>query len=138
MVSGASTLSMKRTIKIAVTLVLALACIGSVFAQGAKKPVTIEMWYGAAITEAGPPPDDWVVYKILKDKFGIELKITAEPSNENDQDVKVLAAAAANQLPDLFMQSPKRSVRPAPLQRRALSLMSGGRSASPILRASLA
>jgi putative aldouronate transport system substrate-binding protein len=94
---------MKRTIKIAVTLVLALACIGSVFAQGAKKPVTIEMWYGAAITEAGPPPDDWVVYKILKDKFGIELKITAEPSNENDQDVKILAAAAANQLPDLFM-----------------------------------
>ncbi|MDP2791194.1 MAG: extracellular solute-binding protein, partial [Rectinemataceae bacterium] len=93
---------MKRTIRIMMMLILAMACIGSAFAQGAK-PVTIEMWYGAAITEAGPPPDDWVVYKILREKYGIELKITAEPSNENDQDVKILAAAAANQLPDLFM-----------------------------------
>jgi len=94
---------MKRTIRIMLTLILAMACFGSVFAQTDKKPVTIDMWYGAAITEAGPPPDDWIVYKILREKLGIELKITAEPSNENDQDVKILASAAANQLPDLFM-----------------------------------
>jgi putative aldouronate transport system substrate-binding protein len=96
---------MKRTFRIVSMLLIAvffaLSAAGSAFAQA--KPVTIEMWYGAAITEAGPPPDDWVVYKILKDKFGIELKISAEPSNENDQDVKILAAAAANQLPDFFM-----------------------------------
>ncbi len=94
--------SLYRSLRILLALGLALVCLGSLSAQ-AKKPVTIEMWYGAAITEAGPPPDDWVVYKILRDRFGIELKITAEPSNENDQDVKILAAAAANQLPDLFM-----------------------------------
>jgi putative aldouronate transport system substrate-binding protein len=93
---------MKRMISVAIALVLVFVCAASVFAQD-KKPVTIEMWYGAAVTEAGPPPDDWVVYKILRDKLGIDLKITAEPSNENDQSVKILAAAAANQLPDFFM-----------------------------------
>jgi putative aldouronate transport system substrate-binding protein len=93
---------MKRTISIAVALVLAVTCAVSVFSQD-KKLVTIDMWYGAAVTEAGPPPDDWVVYKILRDKLGIDLKIMAEPSNENDQSVKILAAAAANQLPDFFM-----------------------------------
>jgi putative aldouronate transport system substrate-binding protein len=69
----------------------------------AEKPVEISLWYGAAVTEAGSPPDDWVVYKIVRDKLNIELKLTAEPSNEGDQDVKVNAAGAANQLPDLFM-----------------------------------
>ncbi|MDX9826377.1 MAG: extracellular solute-binding protein, partial [Spirochaetia bacterium] len=93
---------MKRMKGILLCFALMLIVAGSAFAQS-DKLVTIEMWYGAAITEAGPPPDDWVVYKILKEKLGIDLKITAEPSNENDQDVKILAAAAANQLPDLFM-----------------------------------
>ncbi len=93
---------MKRMKGILLCFALMLIVAGSAFAQ-ADKLVTIEMWYGAAITEAGPPPDDWVVYKILREKLGIDLKITAEPSNENDQDVKILAAAAANQLPDIFM-----------------------------------
>jgi putative aldouronate transport system substrate-binding protein len=93
---------MKRMKGILLCIALLLIVAGTAFAQ-ADKLVTIEMWYGAAITEAGPPPDDWVVYKILREKLGIDLKITAEPSNENDQDVKILAAAAANQLPDIFM-----------------------------------
>jgi putative aldouronate transport system substrate-binding protein len=94
---------MKRFMSIAFILVLALATLLPSFAQGAKKPVTIELWYGAAVTEAGPPPDDWIVYNLVREKLGIDLKITAEPSNENDQDVKILATAAANQLPDVFM-----------------------------------
>jgi len=69
----------------------------------AEKPVEISLWYGAAVTEAGSPPDDWVVYKIVRDKLNIDLKLSAEPSNEGDQDVKVNAAGTANQLPDLFM-----------------------------------
>ena len=69
----------------------------------ATGPVDIELWYGAAITEAGPPPDDWVAYDIIKDKLNINLKLTALPSNEADQDVKISAAAAADNLPDLFM-----------------------------------
>ncbi len=29
--------------------------------DGAGKTVTIDLWYGAAVTEAGPPPADWKV-----------------------------------------------------------------------------
>jgi hypothetical protein len=36
-------------------------------------PVTIELWYGAAVTEAGPPPADWKVFQLIKDKPGINL-----------------------------------------------------------------
>lgn len=66
-------------------------------------PVTIDLWYGAAITEAGPPPADWAALKLIRDKLNIDLRLTALPSNESDQDVKINAAAAANALPDLFM-----------------------------------
>ncbi|MDR2484247.1 MAG: extracellular solute-binding protein [Treponema sp.] len=73
---------------------------GSAAAEG---PVTIELWYGAAMTEAGPPPKDWKALQIIKDKLNISLVLSALPSNESDQDVKINAAAAANTLPDLFM-----------------------------------
>jgi len=92
----------KHCTLLAVVLLLSL----SLFAQGTKEPTgptTIELWYGAAVTEAGPPPSDWVGFGIIKEKLGIELKLTALPSNESDQDVKIQAAAAANNLPDLFM-----------------------------------
>ena len=93
---------------------LALALLASsVFANGAAEkssasassdgPVTIEVWYGAAITEAGPIPEDWVGYDIVREKLNINLELTALPSNENDQDVRIQAAGAANDLPDLFM-----------------------------------
>jgi len=94
---------MKRILKAGMVVVLMLVVIASAFGQGTKKLVPIELWYGAAITEAGPPPDDWVFYKIAREQLGIDLKLMAAPSNENDQDVKILAAAAANQLPDIFM-----------------------------------
>lgn len=88
-----------------VTVVLLLSL--SLFAQGVKEeskgPVSIDLWYGAAVTEAGPPPSDWIGFQVIKDKLGIDLKLTALPSNESDQDVKIQAAAAANNLPDLFM-----------------------------------
>ena len=63
----------------------------------------IELWYGAAVTEAGPPPVDWVAYKIIREKLGINLVATALPSANNDQIQKVNAAAAARALPDIFM-----------------------------------
>ena len=114
---------MKKAI-IVLTIVLASLCLfscskKSTETQSAEKtatatttaaatknePVTIELWYGAAITEAGAVPDDWAGYQILKDKYNINLKLTALPSNETDQDVKIQAAGAANNLPDLFMVS---------------------------------
>ena len=94
-------------LKALVALLLVMCLVLPVFAEGGKegsgKAVPIEIWYGAAVTEAGPPPADWVVYKIVKEKLGIDLKLTAVPSNPNDQDVKINAAGAANALPDLFM-----------------------------------
>ncbi|MDR1863042.1 MAG: extracellular solute-binding protein [Treponema sp.] len=66
-------------------------------------PVTVDLWYGAAVTEAGPPPADWKVLQLIKDRANVNLLLTALPSNETDQDVKINAAAAANSLPDLFM-----------------------------------
>jgi putative aldouronate transport system substrate-binding protein len=71
-------------------------------AAAATTPVDIELWSGASVTEAGPPPDDWSVYQIARDKLGINLKIVLEPSALNDQDAKINAAAAADALPDLF------------------------------------
>jgi len=65
--------------------------------------VTIELWYGAAVTEAGAPPADWKALEIIRNKLGINLILSALPSNETDQDVKINAAAAGNILPDLFM-----------------------------------
>ncbi len=101
--------------KKALAILLVLLTIFPLFANGDKeqnsattdeeKPVDIELWYWAAITEAGSIPDDWVGYDIVRDKFNINLKLTMMPSNENDRDVKVQAAGAANALPDLFMVS---------------------------------
>jgi putative aldouronate transport system substrate-binding protein len=70
---------------------------------GASGPVSIELWYGAAITEAGPPPSDWKALQIIRDKLNINLSLSALPSSEVDQDVKINASAASNTLPDIFM-----------------------------------
>jgi putative aldouronate transport system substrate-binding protein len=101
---------MKGKMKIVALFLTALILTLPVFAgpqaqrsEGAAGPVTIELWYGAAVTEAGPPPADWKVLQLIRDKLNINLVLSALPSNESDQDVKINAAAAANSLPDLFM-----------------------------------
>jgi putative aldouronate transport system substrate-binding protein len=66
------------------------------------KPVDLEVWVGAAVSEAGPPPDDWIAYQIVRDKLGINLKVVLVPTAQTDADAKINAAGAANQLPDLF------------------------------------
>ncbi|MDR2071270.1 MAG: extracellular solute-binding protein [Treponema sp.] len=101
---------MKERVKFIAVMSLVLCFAVPVFAgsQSEKNaassgPVTIELWYGAAVTEAGPPPADWKVLQLIRDKLNINLVLNALPSNESDQDVKINAAAAANTLPDLFM-----------------------------------
>lgn len=99
--------------KLLTIIAIAALVICPIFANGGSEttsaadggPVSIDLWYGAAITEAGPVPSDWVGYEILKNEHNIDLKLTALPSNETDQDVKIQAAGAANNLPDLFMVS---------------------------------
>jgi len=83
------------------------SCSGKKEAKASNKTVDINLWYGAAVTEAGPPPEDWKGKQIIKDKLNINLTLSALPSSENDQDQKINAAGAANSLPDIFMVSNK-------------------------------
>lgn len=86
------------------TAILCTMVIASVAVSAQTKPLTdIEFWVQASVSEAGPPPDDWVAYKIIRDKLGINLKIVLVPSTLADQNTKINVAGAANALPDLFM-----------------------------------
>ncbi|MBR1615326.1 MAG: extracellular solute-binding protein, partial [Treponema sp.] len=67
-----------------------------------SKPVEITMWYGGTVSEAGEPPSDWVAYDIIRERLGIDLKLTMLPSSETDRDAKLNATAAAKTLPDVF------------------------------------
>ncbi len=71
----------------------------------ADAPVTIEVWFGVAISEAGMIPNDWVGYDIIREKLGINLNLVMLPVTANDRDVRIQAAGAANNLPDLFFVS---------------------------------
>ncbi|MCL2190528.1 MAG: ABC transporter substrate-binding protein [Treponema sp.] len=82
---------------LAATLIMFAGC------RGDDGLVTIELWYGAAVTEAGPPPRDWHVLQRIRDELGINLVLSSLPSAEIDQDVRINAAGAGNNLPDLFM-----------------------------------
>ncbi len=67
----------------------------------APEMVDIDLWAQATVTEAGPPPDDWIAYDIIRDRLGINLKYTIIPTG-GDGEAKLNATAAANNLPDLF------------------------------------
>ena len=72
--------------------------------QPTEIPVTeIELWAGGRVSEAGPPPYDWIAYQIIRDSAKVNLKLVLLPSTQQDQDAKINAAAASNSLPDLFM-----------------------------------
>ncbi len=62
----------------------------------------ITMWYSPTASEVGPLPKDWVGYQKLKDELGIDLEANSLPVGANDQSSKLLAAAAADDLPDFF------------------------------------
>jgi len=67
------------------------------------QPVDLEIWEGAAVSEAAPPPADWSFYKIVREKLGINIKLIFEPSTPTDQSTKITTSAASNRLPDFFM-----------------------------------
>lgn len=67
-----------------------------------EAPVDLEIWVSGRVTEAGPPPEDWVAYQIIKDELNINLKVVLLPGTQADQDTKINTAAASNSLPDLF------------------------------------
>jgi putative aldouronate transport system substrate-binding protein len=96
---------------LAAVAVLFVLLAAGLYAEGTKDasaaqpagPIQIEMWLGKAVTEAGDPPADWELYRIAKEKFNIDLKISFLPSTLGDMDVKINTAAAANMLPDFFL-----------------------------------
>ena len=65
------------------------------------EPVDIVLWAQATVTEAGAPPDDWVAYDIIREDLNINLTYVIVPTGP-DGEAKNNAAAAANDLPDLF------------------------------------
>ena len=69
------------------------------------QPADIELWAGGRVSEAAPPPDDWVAYQIIKDELKVTLKLVLLPTTQSDQDTKINTAAASNSLPDIFMVS---------------------------------
>ena len=64
-------------------------------------PVDLTLWMNPAVPEVSAPPADWSFYKIVKQKFNINLKVELLPLG-NDGLTKFSAAAAANNLPDFF------------------------------------
>ncbi len=66
------------------------------------EPAEIELWASGRVSEAAPPPDDWIAYKVIKDELKIDLKLVLLPSSAGDQDTKINTAAASNTLPDIF------------------------------------
>jgi putative aldouronate transport system substrate-binding protein len=80
-------------------------------AAEAAEPVEITLWSLATVTEAGPPPDDWIAYDLIREELGIELNLVLIPPG-GDGEAKLNAAAAANDLPDIMqMVSANRDVR---------------------------
>lgn len=66
------------------------------------EPAELELWFSGRVSEAAPPPDDWVAYQIIKDELKIDLKLVMLPSSASDMDTKINTAAASNTLPDIF------------------------------------
>jgi len=93
---------MKKVIVFFIVILMVISFAGCE-RKGSSGLVDIELWYGAAVTEAGPPPANWHVLERIREELGINLSLSALPSSEFDQDSKINGSAAANTLPDLFM-----------------------------------
>ncbi len=65
------------------------------------EPVDIELWAIPTSSQAPAPPDDWIGFKVIREKLNINLKYVPIPQGA-DGETKLNAAAAANALPDLF------------------------------------
>lgn len=100
-----------RLLVVAAMLLITLAgCVAPVAPSGgdasaasgdSSAPVDIELWANATVTEAGAPPDDWVAYDRIRDEVGVNLTYVIVPPG-GDGETVMNAAAAGNNLPDLF------------------------------------
>jgi putative aldouronate transport system substrate-binding protein len=74
------------------------ACGGSNSPSG---PTDLTLWINPAVPEVAAPPADWSLYTAVRQKLNINLKVVLLPLG-NDGITKLSAAAAGNNLPDLF------------------------------------
>lgn len=74
------------------------ACGGSNSKSG---PTDLTLWLNPAIPEVAAPPSNWELYSVVRQKLNINLTVVLLPLG-NDGITKMSAAAAANNLPDLF------------------------------------
>lgn len=79
------------------------ACGGSSASNSSNSngPVSLTLWVNPAVPEVSAPPDNWDFYTTVRQKLNINLKVTLLPLGD-DGTTKMSAAAAANNLPDLF------------------------------------
>jgi putative aldouronate transport system substrate-binding protein len=97
------------------------------------EPVDIQLWAQATVTEAGAPPDDWIAYQIIKDELNINLTYVIVPTGA-DGEAKINAAAAANDLPDLFqMVAANNDTRGALFRLADLGLMAPVEDLMPLM-----
>ncbi len=96
---------MKRSSKKAAFISAITACLalsGLALYSSAQNAVTdLTVWLPAGSPESGPPPADWEVYKIIREKLNINLKLIVAPIG-GEGETKLAALAAANDLPDVF------------------------------------
>jgi putative aldouronate transport system substrate-binding protein len=88
-----------------------LACLALVFGatttgvllgtQAQNSPVDLSLYFTPGTPEVPDPPENWFVYKILREKFNINLKINRAQFGAEGT-AKLRALAAANDLPDYF------------------------------------
>lgn len=64
-------------------------------------PVTLSLWMYPSAGEVGGPPDNWFLTRIVREELNIDLQLTLIPYGD-EGDTKYNAAAAADDMPDLF------------------------------------
>lgn len=79
----------------------AAACSVGSGNSSSNGPVDITLWANPAAAEVGNPPSNWFFIKDVHDKLNINLKVSLIPYGD-EGNAKFNAAAAANNLPDLF------------------------------------
>lgn len=79
----------------------ALVACGGSGQSNTNGPVDLTVWVYPAVPEVSAPPSNWSLYSIVRKKLNINLKVELIPLG-NDGITKLSAAAAANNLPDLF------------------------------------
>jgi putative aldouronate transport system substrate-binding protein len=80
---------------------LLIACGSTPSATNPNAMVNLNVWILPYAPDAASPPSDWELYKTVRDKLHINLKLSLIPVGD-EGNTKLNAAAAANDLPDLF------------------------------------